>query len=207
MPRVVESFAIGKQNPVRVRRVVPHVCQRSCIPPPGARAAVATHRGDAFRTDLCRDRVLIGRADLPPNQPAIDRDDRSRHIIGQVGSKELDHLGTILDSSEPTKGNQLGSIPITRAGRIHSRTSTGITVSSACPRVGAASRGRRRDVLSARNDRRHDPSGRDYAGRDAVHRDSERPEILRQIPRVMCDSGLPHRNGISAIGGRGDPGD
>src|SRR6516165_9526763 len=53
-----------------------------------------------------RDRVLIGRADLPPNQPAIDRDDRTGHIIGQVGSKELNHFGTILDSSEPTKGNQ-----------------------------------------------------------------------------------------------------
>ena len=82
----------------------------------------------------------------------------SGHIIGQVGSKELDHFGTILDSSEPTKGNQLGSIPIT--------------------------------LNAARNDRRHDPCGRDDAGRDAVHRDSERPEILRQIPRVMGDSGF-----------------
>ena len=34
MPRGVESFAIGKQNRVRVRHVVPHVHQRSCIPPP-----------------------------------------------------------------------------------------------------------------------------------------------------------------------------
>ena len=72
----------------------------------------ASSQADSL-TQNTRDRVLIERADLPPNQPAIDRDDRAGHIIGQVGSKELDHFGTILDGSEPTKGNQLGSIPIT----------------------------------------------------------------------------------------------
>jgi len=49
-------------NLARVRRMVPHVRSRSCIPPPGVRAAVATHQGT-----LSRDRVLIGRADLPAN--------------------------------------------------------------------------------------------------------------------------------------------
>src|SRR5262244_2244980 len=61
----------------------------------------------------CRNHVLIHRADLPPNQPAIDRDDRSGHIIGQVGSKELDNLGAILDRPEPPKGDQLGPIAVT----------------------------------------------------------------------------------------------
>src|SRR5215813_2311805 len=58
------------------------------------------------------------KADLPPNQPAIDRDDRSGHIIGQVGSKELDDLGAILDRPEPPKGDQLGpiAVPLNAAG-------------------------------------------------------------------------------------------
>jgi N6-adenosine-specific RNA methylase IME4 len=43
---------------------------------------------------------------------------------------------------------------------------------------------------SARNDRCDNPPGRDHAGGDTVCRDPERPEILRQIPRIVGDSGL-----------------
>jgi hypothetical protein len=43
-------------------------------------------------------RLLLGSA---ANQPAIDRDHGSGHVIGQVGRQELDDLGTILDRPEP----------------------------------------------------------------------------------------------------------
>jgi hypothetical protein len=52
------------------------------------------------------------------------------------------------------------------------------------------------------NDRRYDPSGRDHARDDAVHRDPEAPEIVREIPRVVGDSGFrcPVMR-VAAIGG------
>ena len=43
---------------------------------------------------------------------------------------------------------------------------------------------------TAGNDRRHDPPGGDHAWGDTVRGDPERPEILRQIPRVVGDGSL-----------------
>ena len=56
---------------------------------------------------------------------------------------------------------------------------------------------------AARNDRCHDPPGRDHARGYAVRGDPEWPEILRQIQRVVGDSGLRGPiMGITAISGR-----
>jgi hypothetical protein len=86
MPRGVESFAIGKQNPVEVRRVVPHVrASRRPVRGPLSPPTEGTHFVPTY-AEICPNRA----SGLPPNQPAIDRDDRSGHIIGQVSSKELD---------------------------------------------------------------------------------------------------------------------
>ena len=49
---------------------------------------------------------------LAANQPAIDRDHRAGYIVGQIGRQELHDLGAILDSSEPPKSHQLGSITV-----------------------------------------------------------------------------------------------
>ena len=40
------------------------------------------------------------------------RNDCAGHVVRQVGHKEFDYLGAILDGPEPPKGDQLGSIPI-----------------------------------------------------------------------------------------------
>jgi hypothetical protein len=69
-------------------------------------------------------------AKLPTYQAAIYRDDRSRHVIRQVGRQELNDFGAVLNGSEPSQSYQIG--PITIA------------------------------LNAARNDRRHDPSGRDH---------------------------------------------
>ena|SRR5271165_2460303 len=37
---------------------------------------------------------------LSPNHPAVDRDHRSGHIVGQVGRKEFDYLSAIFDRPE-----------------------------------------------------------------------------------------------------------
>jgi len=109
-------------------------------------------------------------ASLPTHQAAIYRDDRSRHVIRQVGRQELNDFGAVLNRSEPSQSYQLG--PITIA------------------------------LDAARNNCCHDPPGRDHARGDAVRGDAERPEILRQIPRVVGDSSFccPIM-GIAAIGG------
>jgi hypothetical protein len=50
---------------------------------------------------------------LSPNQAVVDRDNRTGHIVGQIGRKELDpHFGAILDSPKPPKGDQLGPITV-----------------------------------------------------------------------------------------------
>ena len=49
------------------------------------------------------------------HQPAVDRDHRARHIVGQISREEFDHLGAILDAAEPPQGHQLGPIPIALA--------------------------------------------------------------------------------------------
>ena len=116
------------------------------------------------------DTALVG---LASYQAAIYRDDRSRHVIRQVGRQELNDFGAVLDCSEPSQSYQLG--PITIA------------------------------LDAARNNRRYNPPGRDHARGDAVRRDPERPEILRQIPRVMGDSGFRRPiMSVAAIGGRCD---
>jgi len=95
---------------------------------------------------------------LSPDESAVDRNDCTRHIVGQIGRQKLDDLGAILDRTEPPKGDQFG--PITIA------------------------------LNAPRNDRRHDPPCSDHTGCDTVHRDPELAEILRQIPRVVGNSGL-----------------
>src|ERR1700746_3407374 len=96
-------------------------------------------------------------ASLPTHQAAIYRDDRSRHVIRQVGRQELNDFGAVLNGSEPSQSYQLAAITIA--------------------------------LNTARYDRRHDPPGRDHARGDTVRGDPEGPEILRQIPGVMGDSG------------------
>ena len=78
--------------------------EQLATPSPANVWVAATHGFSAFGT--------LGPSCATCQPSAIDRDDRSGHIIGQVGSKELDDLGTILDGSEPTKGNQLSSIAV-----------------------------------------------------------------------------------------------
>lgn len=41
------------------------------------------------------------------------------------------------------------------------------------------------------------PAGRDHAGYDAIRGDSERPEVLSEIPGAVGDSGL--RNAVVGI--------
>ena len=41
---------------------------------------------------------------LSAHQPAIDRDHRSGHVVGQIGREELDDFGAILDRPEPPQG-------------------------------------------------------------------------------------------------------
>ena len=43
---------------------------------------------------------------LSPHQPAVDRDHRAGHIVGQVGRQELDDLGAILNGAEPPQRDQ-----------------------------------------------------------------------------------------------------
>jgi len=63
-------------------------------------------------------------------------------------------------------------------------------------------------LTAPRNNRLHDPPGRDDAWGDAVGGDPDRPEILRQIPRIMSDSGFRRTiMGVAAIGGRCSIGD
>ena len=57
-------------------------------------------------------------------------------------------------------------------------------------------------LAAARNDRRHDPTGRDHTRGDAVSGDSEGPEILCQISSVMADGGFRYAVVcVTAIGG------
>ena len=44
---------------------------------------------------------------LSSHQSAIDRDHGPGHIVRQVGRKELNHFGAILDTAEPPQGDQL----------------------------------------------------------------------------------------------------
>src|SRR5208337_340898 len=56
-------------------------------------------------------------------QPAVDRDHRSGHIIGEIGGEKLDHLGTVLDGPEAAQGDQLRAVAIAvaaaRKDRLH----------------------------------------------------------------------------------------
>jgi len=49
---------------------------------------------------------------LAPHQPAINRDHRAGHIVGQIRRQELDDLGAILDCPETLQRHQLGSITV-----------------------------------------------------------------------------------------------
>ena len=48
---------------------------------------------------------------LSTHQAAVDRNDRPGHIVGHVGSNELDDFRAILRRPEPQR-DQLGSIPV-----------------------------------------------------------------------------------------------
>jgi len=54
-------------------------------------------------------------ASLPTHQAAIYRDDRSRHVIRQVGRQELNDFGAVLNGSEPSQSYQLGPITVALA--------------------------------------------------------------------------------------------
>ena len=43
---------------------------------------------------------------------AIDWDDRPRHIVREIGRKELDDFGAILDRPEPPQRDQFGPVPV-----------------------------------------------------------------------------------------------
>ena len=58
---------------------------------------------------------------LSPHQPAINRNHRAGHIVGQVSRKELDHLGAVLDRPEPPKGDQLSPIAVVLAAAWNDR--------------------------------------------------------------------------------------
>jgi hypothetical protein len=51
-------------------------------------------------------------AKLPTHQAAIDRDNRARHIVREVGRQELNDFGAVLNGPEPPKSDQLGPITI-----------------------------------------------------------------------------------------------
>src|SRR5215467_8661897 len=62
-----------------------------------------------FWTRGATGKKALGRL-LSADESPIDRDQRAGHIVGQIGRKELDHLGTILDRPKPP--NQFGSITV-----------------------------------------------------------------------------------------------